>query len=206
MGLKEEQANFWRNKDYSESKRYWYTERHRKRRKWFAIRLKEYEFESAYEVGCNSGRNLWYIENKMPGKRLGGLDINHHAIEMATKMLPQAEFHIKDICDIDTENKYDLVFTSGVLCHIPPGHIYEVIKKCISKANNYVMHMETQGVDKIINGPKELNPTKKVSRRFRCVHNYARIYRELGYKVSVCTAYNGEEDAEHLIVADVRTS
>jgi len=203
MDTKEQQANFWKAKGPTEAERYWKTERHRKRRKWFAARLKRYDFESIYEVGCNSGRNLWYVENKLPGKRLGGLDINSHAINLAREMVPQAEFHNIDICDMDVEDKYDIVFTSGVLLHIPPSHIYEVIEKCIQKANKYVMHMETQGPDEIINGPKELHPTKKVSDRFRCTHNYIKIYKKLGLKAKYKTAWFGEEDARHLIVVKV---
>ena len=202
MNIKYEQQKLWSNIDHAE--RYWSLERPRKRRKWFANSvLKKYEFGSIYEAGCNSGRNLWYVENKISGKKLGGLDINERAIEMARRELPHAELECASIYDINVNDKYDIVFTSGTLLHIPPREIKSVIESFTKKATKWVMHLETQGKDCIINGPAEFNPIKKVSKKLRCVHNYRRIYAEIGYSVKVKTTPMGESDARHLIIVEI---
>lgn len=207
MGLKEEQAELWSKKPRSDVERYWESQRHLGRRKWFAIKLRDYKFDSIYEVGCNSGPNLWYVNEAFENKRIGGIDINPEAIKFASEKLPDAEFSVGSLYELDTEDKYDIVFTSGVLLHIPPDQVKSVILKCIEKANKYVIHMETQGSDKVITGPAELNPIKKVKKKLRCVHNYYKIYRDLGYNPILKRAGGKEEeDARHFIIVKVKNN
>ena len=87
--------------------------------------------------------------------------------------------------------------------HIHPDFVKDIIQKCVLKANKFVIHMETQGVDKILNGPREICPENKVSRKVLCVHNYDKIYSELGLSASIKTITCPEEDAQHIISVKV---
>lgn len=200
MNNRRAQEYIWENMPLSEAERYLEKGAHRKRSKFFAAMLLDYDFQSIYEVGVNSGRNLDYILRYSPDKIVGGIDINKDAIALAKENLPDAHLECGSIYNLDIDKKYDIVFTSGLLLHIFPEDVKNVIYNCIKKSNKYVMHMETQGQDIIINGPKELKPTNKVSRKLRCVHNYARIYSELGCDAAVETSLYPESDAQHFII------
>lgn len=201
--IKDKQTELWKNKD--SAKHYWVAQKHEDRRNWFTGLLKMKRFYSIYEVGCNSGKNLWHIKRDMPDKLVGGIDINTGAIKLAKQMVPSGVFSVGDIHDLDVTDQYDIVFTSGVLLHVPPKSVKNILQRCLDKAEKYVVHMETNGQDQIINGPAEFNPTKKVSDKLRCVHNYAKMYTELGYRAVVrdipCRT---EDDAQHIIIVNCR--
>jgi hypothetical protein len=86
---------------------------------------------------------------------------------------------------MDIIDKWDIVFTMGVMIHIPPDGIEKAIDNCFAKANKYVVHAETMGEDKIINGPIELNPTKKVKEKFQWWPNLVDRYKKRGGKIIV---------------------
>lgn len=201
MSLKDKQEKVWANFPASEAERYWNNRKHKKRSRWFAAFISEYKFDSAFEVGVNCGRNLDYILRFTPGIDVGGIDINEAALEFAKEHVPNAKLEHGSIHEMGTTEKYDIVFTSGVLLHVPPGDVDKVIQRCLDKANKYVIHMETNGRDRIINGPAELNPSKKVSHKLRCVHDYVRIYKKLGYVAeSEKISEFHETDARHIII------
>ncbi len=104
----------------------------------------ELVFEDVLEVGCNKGHNLEAIEKANvyrpshlyhPGK-IVGIEIN------------------KDLCNKSNiingsaydlpwkENTFDLVFTSGVLIHIPPGRLKEAMNQMRTVSKTYVMMIE----------------------------------------------------------------
>lgn len=203
MSIKIEQEQYWEKRGPTSSLHYWEHKLHKKRSKGLASILENYDFSSVYEVGANSGRNLWRIRQKFPHVRLGGLDINAEAIEFAKANIPDASLDVMSIYDIDVEDKYDIVFTAGVLMHIPPDCVSDVIHKCAQKANKFVIHIETYGIDSIVNGPKELKPTKKKTSLLRCVHNYKRIYNELGLLPAIDRVQKwATQDASHVIITN----
>lgn len=205
MNHRHEQEKIWQSFGKDEAERYWNKRRHKKRSRWFASMLSKYSFESVYEVGVNCGRNLEYILRFSPDTLVGGIDINREALDFAQEQIPGAQLTHGSIYDLSAEPKYDVVFTSGLLLHIPPDAVSDVIQSLLNKANKYVMHMETQGQDRVLNGPQEFNPTEKVSRKLRCVHNYSRLYHHLGYKTYIRTISEyPESDAQHIIIVTKR--
>lgn len=199
MKLRDKQAKIWESKNTAEH--YWSAEKHKNRRKWFVETLEKFRFGSIYEIGCNSGRNLWEIKKAYPDKLVGGIDINKKAIDFAKKKMPYGIFYTGNIHEMSTEDKYDVIFTSGVLLHIPPKDVKSILNRCIQKANKYILHMETNGESCVINGPKELKPIKKTSDKLRCIHNYAKLYEELGYGAAIRQIPDcKEDDAAHIVV------
>lgn len=199
MKLRERQNKLWEERDTASY--YWTAEKHRERIAWFVRNLRGMRFGSIYEVGCNSGRNLWEIRQEYPDRLIGGLDINKEAIRFAKNKMPYGDFSVQNIHEMSVERKYDIVFTSGVLLHVPPVDVKNILSRCIKKSKKYVLHMETNGERQIINGPKSAKPTKKISNKLRCIHNYAKIYEELGYSAKVRNIpKGGEDDAAHIII------
>jgi len=163
---------------------YWNDEdliRHSKR---LASRLSRYDFSSVYEIGLYCGRNLKYIHDRFPEVKIGGCDVNRSALNYARENLPpNTVLENIDVLNMDTDDKWDIVFTHGVLMHIPPDGISLVLDKCLEKANKYVVHMERQESDNhILRGAEEMKP-EMVSVEFRWAPNISDMYRAKGCNI-----------------------
>ncbi len=152
----------------------------RKRSEWFMTKLENLEFSSVLEIGSCTGRNLSYILDKFPEVKASGIDVNLRAINFAKKKIPAADFEKIDIYNMGTDKKWDLVFTMAVLIHIHPCGIRSVIEKCIKVANKYIIHIERNGDNSVLNGPKELNPVR-VNKRLHWQPDIFGMYKELGF-------------------------
>ena len=87
-----------------------------------------------------------------------------------------------DLHDLDSiDESYDIVFTSGVLIHVPPGSVSSAVGQMIRKANRYVTHIEHLGLSELVAGPKEEKPMYKVSGQLQWTVDLDKIYRDLGY-------------------------
>lgn len=94
------------------------------------------------ELGCNVGLKLTILE-KLGFKNLTGVEINKKAYEVAKKTHPNIKFYNSSIEDFDPGNeRFDLVYTSGVLIHIHPDAINEIISKIIRLSNKYIIDAE----------------------------------------------------------------
>lgn len=157
------------------------------RTNWFANKLTEYDFDSIFEVGAFTGRNLKRIAEDFPGINISGIDINAKAIEYAKKTNFVTNLEVVNVYDMPTDDKYDIVFTMGVLIHLHPEGLKDVLRKCIDKSNKYVMHMENNGNGTIWMGPKNLNPVH-ITHEDRLLHWFPTIvesYKGLGYEAQV---------------------
>ena len=139
---KKTQAKHWAKKDLNIIKSYWTSPPATKRSKWFVEQLKSVNnFASICEVGFFSGRNLHYIYQSFPAVSVAGIEINQKAVDFAKKKLPKADLRRMDLHDFRSMDKtFDIVFTSGVMIHVPPDEIAEVLSSFVMKANKYVIH------------------------------------------------------------------
>ena len=154
-----------------------------KRSKWFVKYIEDIQFSSVFEVGCFTGRNLKYISLAFPDVKIGGLDINKEGIEFARNLLPKATLYNQSIYDMPND-KWDVVFTMGILIHIPPDGIQDVIEKCVDKANRYIIHIDRQGQNDVLMGRKEFNPVKTHD-KFHWAPDIRSIYNRIGYSAVV---------------------
>ncbi len=150
------------------------------RSKYLVERLKDIDFNSIYEVGFFSGRNLHYIRRQFPDVRIGGADICRAARGYASRKVEGAELEILDVEKLRGE-KWDVVFTMGTLIHVP--NIDKALKKCAAKASKYIIHIEANGDDYIFCGPEELRPEAN-SKRFEWFPNIYKRYQDMGLDVS----------------------
>lgn len=97
---------------------------------------------SILEAGCNAGLNLRAIRHVNPAINLCGCDINQTALEAAADDgHTVAEASIFDLADVWWE-KFDLVFSSGVLIHIGPADLERAMRCIIAASKRYVLAVE----------------------------------------------------------------
>jgi len=176
------QSEHWAAKDLKIIESYWSSPPATKRSLWFVEQLKQYDFDSIFEIGFFSGRNLKYIQEAFPKISVGGLEINKQAVKFAQEKLPNTSLlhiNLHDMNKITT--KYDIVFSSGVLIHLDPNDLNDVAKKCIGLANKYVMHLEQLGRNEVVAGPKHLKPIYKISDQMQWNPDLMAVYSGLGY-------------------------
>lgn len=76
------------------------------------------DYSSALEVGCGAGHNLPLLSAGRKLSKIAGCDISVRALELACNNY-LAEFHRLDIQRGQVQGKYDLVFCSLLLEHLP---------------------------------------------------------------------------------------
>lgn len=110
------------------------------------------------ELGSNIGLNLMAIQQLNPEYILSAVEINSIAVEELKENISQVKVINKSILDFNTNEKWDFVFTKGVLIHINPtllrkvyDLIYKVSKKYILIAeyyNPYPVELKYRGFEK----------------------------------------------------------
>jgi len=102
-----------------------------------------------FEVGCNSGPNLYLLAKKFPDVELRGIDINLQAVEYGN-----AQFKKKGISNVKLfvgkadklapfkDNSFDIVFTDAVLMYIAQDKIKKVLRELIRINRKALVLME----------------------------------------------------------------
>src|SRR3990167_1293539 len=98
---------------------------------------------SLVEIGCGAGANLRNIITNIPGRQVGGIDINTDAIELAQKSFIGGQFRIGSGEDIMMSDKSsDIVLTDAMLIYVGPNKIDKYIKEIKRIARNYAVFCE----------------------------------------------------------------
>jgi len=97
---------------------------------------------SILEVGCNVGTQLLLLR-KQGYTDLSGIEIQSHALSVASSRLPGVALKQASALSLPFgDQSFDLVFTSGVLIHIAPENIPQVMKEIHRCARRYVWGTE----------------------------------------------------------------
>lgn len=129
---------------------------------------------SVFEMGCNAGWNLSAIKRLCPDVRAIGNDVNEAACEQAA----QAGLRVVNRLDFTTEvpGKYELVFTAGVLIHIEPEHLTEVMTALAAKSYRWVLAIEYAADAE--------EQVEYRGHRDKCWRRpYGKLYQELGLRL-----------------------
>lgn len=123
------------------------------------------------ELGCGGGRNLLWIHRTLPQTVLHGIDINPQGVATAKSQLGDAGSNVRvgSLYELERfpSGSIDVVYTVGVLEHIPHERVRSVLREMSRIAGKAVVHFEVHGT----------------SHRFdyhRYPRDYAALYRELG--------------------------
>ncbi|RYZ81201.1 MAG: methyltransferase domain-containing protein [Proteobacteria bacterium] len=93
---------------------------------------------SVCELGANRGENLRAIRALNKDATITGVEINQSAVEeMAT--VARVKAVNSSILDFNTSDKFDLVFTCGVLIHLDPESLQDVYEKMYQLSSEYIL-------------------------------------------------------------------
>jgi SAM-dependent methyltransferase len=92
---------------------------HRHMRRLVAGVLADLEYRSVLEVGCGAGHNLPLLTEGRALERVTGVDIAPDALERARRLVPELDVQLLDIEQGAPAGRWDLVFSSLVLEHLP---------------------------------------------------------------------------------------
>ncbi len=99
------------------------------------------------EIGCNRGAQLHCLSGA-GYSNLAGIDINSQAIALAGGILPKANLRIAKATAVPFQPaSFDMVFTSGVLIHIPPLQIGTVIDEMARLSRRWIWGFEYAGAN-----------------------------------------------------------
>jgi hypothetical protein len=102
----------------------------------------EHGITSLLELGTNSGRNLAVVHERHPDVRVGGLDVNPHAVEHARRRHPDIEFRLQDVNRwSEAPGSWDAALTMSVLDHIPDDAC-ETLADNLSRTVRWVICVE----------------------------------------------------------------
>jgi len=93
------------------------------------------------EFGANIGLNLHAIKLLIPDIRLAAIEINPKACGELRK-IENLTVYENSIITFSPSEKYDFVFTSGVLIHINPDKLYKVYENLYHTSNRYICLIE----------------------------------------------------------------
>jgi pseudaminic acid biosynthesis-associated methylase len=106
--------------------------------------LSNLDIANVLEVGCNRGEQLnllWCANENI--KDFYGIDINEYALYEARKNNLYLNFIKGSALDIPfKDNQFDLVFTSGVLIHISPESLKQVMSEIYRVSKKYIFGFE----------------------------------------------------------------
>ena len=94
------------------------------------------------EVGCNVGLQLNGLQ-RMGFENIYGIELQSYAVEQAKKFTENINILCGSGFDIPfKDNYFDLVCTNGVLIHISPSDLPEIMNEMYRCSNKYVMGFE----------------------------------------------------------------
>lgn len=136
----------WSAREYEKS--YWDSIDHPHRNLLLSI-ISDFHPDSALEIGCNSGPNLFRIAKQFPSARLHGIDISSQAIEMGKKQLMEVsvsnvKLEVGKADDLSAfgDRSFDVVLTDAVLIYIGKDKIAQVINEMLRVARKAIVLVE----------------------------------------------------------------
>lgn len=121
------------------------------------------------EIGCNVGNQLRLLQ-KMGYKNLYGIELQPYAVQRAKDLTKGINIIQGEADDIPFKDEYfDLVFTSGVLIHIAPKNLTNIMKEIVRCSKKYIWGFEYYS-EKLI----EINYRENSNAMWKC--DYAQEY------------------------------
>jgi pseudaminic acid biosynthesis-associated methylase len=95
---------------------------------------------SALEVGCNVGGNLIPLASVLGVDAVAGVDVNEGALERLRERLPGIDARHATASSLPfPDSSFDLVYTTGVLIHIPDASLEQVMREIVRCSKRFVL-------------------------------------------------------------------
>ena len=99
------------------------------------------DVQSIIEFGANIGMNIHALKNLFPHAQLSAIEINETAAN-ELKKIQGLSVHHESILNFSSQEKYDFVFSKGVLIHIEPSVLPLVYKTMYANSSRYICMIE----------------------------------------------------------------
>ena len=133
--------NWWKNRKIDWGKEY--MNPNHPHRELLAQTLKYLPWLSLIEVGCGAGANLVKITKTIPGRQVGGVDINPDAIAFAKTMFKNALLKVNSADNVIlSDQSTDIILSDMYMIYITPNKIKKHMDEFKRLARNYVVFME----------------------------------------------------------------
>lgn len=115
----------------------------------FRTMLEGLSIKRVLEVGCNSGANLIAIAELVEeSSEVVGVEPNRYALELARASDPRVEVVNGNVFNLDFEDEhFELVFTAGVLIHIPLADLAAALAELYRVSRRYILAIEYFAVE-----------------------------------------------------------
>jgi len=94
--------------------------------------------QSVCEIGANAGHNAIALQSLNPALHITGIELNPSAFARLS-VLPGINAVQSSIQNYQSECRFDLVFTCGVLIHVNPGDLPAIYRKMAALSNKYIL-------------------------------------------------------------------
>jgi len=145
-----------------------------------AAMLEGRAWKGLIEIGCGTGWNLVFLNERFRDRRFAGRDFSSSQLASAREWSPDnISFQQADARDLpDGDKSFDVVLTVTVLEHIPPAHIGAVVSELRRISSKWILIAEQDFIDTSFAsaGPKTLGPVVYN-------HDYRRLIPGEGYKL-----------------------
>jgi spore coat polysaccharide biosynthesis protein SpsF len=98
--------------------------------------------DTVLEFGANIGLNLTAIANLLPNAQFTAVEINAKAAQLLRLRMPRVDVHNTSISTFDSSHQFDVVLFKGVLIHISPDQLKDVLQKAIDLTARYLIICE----------------------------------------------------------------
>ena len=115
-------------------------EAHAGRDRFWRTLLSDIDLASVLEVGCNVGGNFRWLVELLPEARLAAVDVNEAALVRVRGSFPSVDAVRAAATSLPfDDNTFDLVFTTGVLIHLPDEALGEAMTEIVRCSSRYVL-------------------------------------------------------------------
>jgi len=97
---------------------------------------------SVMEFGPNKGQSLSAIITLLPDISCAGVELNRKAAKALKERIPSCSVIEGSILDFSIVDKYDLVFTSGLLIHIAERNLSDAYDSIYNSSKRYIALLE----------------------------------------------------------------
>jgi ubiquinone/menaquinone biosynthesis C-methylase UbiE len=147
---------------------------------WLLEKINSHSYTSLLELGCGFGRNLEYLfKNNLPSHNVWGMDISEPMLRNGRASLPaRCRLICGDIQCLPFPNKkFDLIFTHGILMHVPPAMLNSALSEIARVASGTIILVEETFW-------KGENKSKSVEiNRYTFHHDYLQLLPAAGFEI-----------------------